>query len=81
MHVAAAVGVPVVGLFGPGEFERFKPWDANHEVVSIGLSCSPCSENCIYNEPRCIKGITVSQVKRSISRMLEFIRQKSAGKL
>lgn len=74
MHVAAAVGVPVVGLFGPGEFERFKPWGVNHEVIGLGLSCSPCSENCIYNEPRCIKGITVSQVKRSISRLLNFFR-------
>lgn len=73
MHVAAAVGVSVVGLFGPGEYERFKPWGTNHEVIHLGLSCNPCSENCLFNEPYCIKGITVSQVKRILSKKLESI--------
>ncbi|MDH5385847.1 MAG: glycosyltransferase, partial [Candidatus Aminicenantes bacterium] len=73
LHVATAAGVPVVGLFGPGEYQRFKPWGANHEAICLGLSCSPCSQNCLFNEPRCIKGITVDQVKRVLSKMLESL--------
>jgi glycogen(starch) synthase len=73
LHVATAAGVSVVGLFGPGEYERFKPWGANHEAICLGLSCSPCSQNCLFDEPRCIKGITVDQVKRVLSKKLESL--------
>ena len=73
LHVAAASGVPVIGLFGPGEYQRFKPWGTGHEAIYLGLSCSPCSENCEFNEPRCIKGISVSQVKKILSEKLRLI--------
>jgi ADP-heptose:LPS heptosyltransferase/glycosyltransferase involved in cell wall biosynthesis len=75
MHVAAASGVPSVGLFGPGEYERFRPWGNGHEVIRLGLSCNPCSENCQFAEARCIKGITVSQVKSVLSKKLGPFRQ------
>lgn len=71
MHVAAAAGVSVVGLFGPGEYERFKPWGVNQEVIHLGLLCNPCSENCKFHEPYCIKGITVSHVKKILSEKLK----------
>ena len=74
MHVAAASGVPSIGLFGPGEYERFRPWGNDHEVIRSGLTCNPCSENCQFAEARCIKGITVSQVKEVLSKKLESIR-------
>jgi len=70
LHVAAASGVPVIGLFGPGEYQRFKPWGTGHEAIYLGLSCSPCSENCLFNEPRCIKGITLGEVKKAVSEKL-----------
>jgi ADP-heptose:LPS heptosyltransferase/glycosyltransferase involved in cell wall biosynthesis len=75
MHVAAASGVPSIGLFGPGEYERFRPWGNGHEVIRLGLSCNPCSENCQFTEARCIKGITVSQVKSVLSKKLGSLRQ------
>jgi len=75
MHVAAATGVSVVALFGAGEYERFKPWGANHEVIRLGLSCYPCYENCKFDEALCTKGITVSQAKEVLSKKLESIRQ------
>jgi len=70
LHVATAAGVPVIGFFGPGEYQRFKPWGENHEAISLGLSCSPCSENCLFYDPRCIKGIAVDQIKKIISKKL-----------
>lgn len=73
MHVAAAAGVCSVGLFGPGEYGRFKPWGSNHEVVHLGFSCNPCSENCKFEEPYCIKEITVSQVKEILYKKLKSI--------
>lgn len=77
LHVAAAAGVPVIGFYGPGEYERFKPWGTGHEAIYLGLSCSPCSENCQFNEPRCIKGISLTHVKKMVSEMLISILARS----
>ncbi|MGB7297510.1 MAG: glycosyltransferase family 9 protein [Candidatus Aminicenantales bacterium] len=70
IHVAVGVGVPVVGFFGPGEYERFKPWGVNHEAVRLGLPCSPCSQDCAFNDPRCIRGISLNRAKEAVSRKL-----------
>ncbi|MEW5901896.1 MAG: glycosyltransferase family 9 protein, partial [Acidobacteriota bacterium] len=71
MHVAAASGVPVVGLFGAGEFERFRPWGFEHAPVRAGLPCSPCSQDCAFSDPRCIRGISLEQAKKAVARLLE----------
>lgn len=42
MHLAAAVGTPVVALFGPTAPWRTGPFGAIHRVVRKGLTCSPC---------------------------------------
>ncbi len=45
MHVAAAVGAPIVALFGPSNALAWGPWtpEAPSAVVRLGLRCSPCS--------------------------------------
>ena len=70
IHVAAGVGIPVVGFFGPGEYERFKPWGVDHEAIRLGLPCSPCSQDCALNDPRCIRGISLDRAKEVIARKL-----------
>ena len=42
MHIAAAVGTPVVALFGPSGDKQWGPWGAGHRVISSGHSCRPC---------------------------------------
>jgi len=56
MHLAAAVGTKVVALFGPTAPWRTGPFGPGHEVVRLGLSCSPCfRRRCPkYPEPRCL---------------------------
>ena len=70
MHVAAGVGVPVVSFFGPGEYERFRPWGIYYEPIRLGLPCSPCSQECAFNDPRCIRGISLERAKEVVARML-----------
>ena len=41
-HLAAAVGTPVVALFGPTDPNNFYPWGVPHRIVRCELSCSPC---------------------------------------
>jgi ADP-heptose:LPS heptosyltransferase len=42
MHLAAAVGVPVVSLWGPGRPDFFAPRVPNHETIYSDFPCSPC---------------------------------------
>jgi heptosyltransferase-2 len=45
MHLATAMGVPVVALFGPSNHLAWGPWTpiGRSAVVRLGLRCSPCS--------------------------------------
>jgi len=68
MHVAAAMGTPVVALFGPTDPRRTGPRGEGHEVVSAGLDCSPCARPCEARE--CMTAITVEQVIAAVDRIL-----------
>ena len=61
MHIAAAVGTPVVALFGPTDPRRTGPYGTGHTVISMKLPCSPCFlKQCPTRE--CMEGITVEEV-------------------
>lgn len=78
MHLAAAVGTPVVGLFGSSCHHRFSPWGANHSVLWSSLPCSPCfeqnhmaqCEQCIFDEVECMRAIGLEQVKSAVTTQL-----------
>lgn len=42
MHLACAMGTPVVALFGPSGEAEWGPWNVPHRVVASGHSCRPC---------------------------------------
>ncbi|MCU0606092.1 MAG: glycosyltransferase family 9 protein [Candidatus Edwardsbacteria bacterium] len=42
MHVAAAVGTPVVAIFGPTIERKNGPWCLRHRTVTAGVPCRPC---------------------------------------
>ncbi|MBZ0303439.1 MAG: hypothetical protein K8J31_27095, partial [Anaerolineae bacterium] len=45
MHLASAVGTPVIALFGPGNAEAWGPWNPGGQIVILRSApeCSPCS--------------------------------------
>ncbi|MCC6850395.1 MAG: glycosyltransferase family 9 protein [Deltaproteobacteria bacterium] len=54
MHMAVAVGTPVVGLFfGPASPFDTGPYAADHVVVHTGALCAPCDHNVTCLEPFC----------------------------
>ena len=58
LHVAEAVGTPVVALFGPTvEAFGFSPWQARSRVFSSSIGCRPCSRHgatpCRYGDKKC----------------------------
>lgn len=64
MHVAAALGKPVVAIFGPTEPRRTGPYHQLQNVVRIDLPCAPCMKSyCTYSKPmECLKGIDLDSV-------------------
>ena len=42
MHVAVAVGTPVIAIYGPTDIRRTAPLGAEHTVIRHELPCSPC---------------------------------------
>ena len=88
MHIAAAVGVPVIELTchpksgSPYSYNspvRFRPWGDNHTIIRPETSIPPCIDECIARYPHCILGITIEKVKEALKRKFtefEFIRSK-----
>jgi len=63
MHLAAALGVPTVALFGPTDSRRTAPAGDGHEVLDRHLWCSPCfRRHCPLLHHRCLRGIGVAEV-------------------
>ena len=61
MHLAAAVGTPVIALFGPTDPARTGPYGKGHTVIRAGLPCSPCLlKKCPTK--KCMEEITPVQV-------------------
>ena len=49
MHLAAALGVPLVAMFGPTSPARTGPYRRDPSVVRLDLVCSPCfSRTCVH---------------------------------
>jgi lipopolysaccharide heptosyltransferase I len=79
MHVAAALGTPVVALFGPTEPCRTGPYRQLDHVLQLNLPCVPCLKaRCAYVKPfECLRAIPPSAVFDAVQRRLAAIA--SAG--
>ncbi len=73
MHVAAAMGTPVVALFSGRDYPgRWDPHGDHHEVLRKPIECSPClAEDCPrHDEPECMRRIEVRDVMAAVSRVI-----------
>ena len=76
MHIAAALGTPVVALFGPTDPELTGPYGRGHVVIRKNLDCSPCLRRpCIEGKPVCMETITVEEVVKAVRATLEIPKQ------
>ncbi len=71
MHVGAAVGTPVVALFGSTPPLVTGPWGEGHKVVRKDVPCSPCWKRVCPTDHRCMDLITVDEVEEVASKKLE----------
>jgi predicted lipopolysaccharide heptosyltransferase III len=73
-HMAAAVGVPSVVIFGSSNTAHWRPWAKAHaEVVVEEMECQPCHGYFCekFEQPECIKRVPVERVLGSIARVLK----------
>jgi lipopolysaccharide heptosyltransferase II len=74
MHVAAALGKPVVGIFGPTNPRRTGPYrQIDRALQRQDLPCIPCMKPyCTYSEPlACLRGISAQEVANEVLVRLE----------
>ncbi|WP_231998116.1 lipopolysaccharide heptosyltransferase II [Helicobacter cinaedi] len=81
MHIATALKVPIVAIFGPTDINETAPYTPTHTEQSIALlhadlPCSPCKKReCPLKHHNCMKLISPQEVITSTLRVLE-INQK-----
>ncbi len=71
MHLAAAMGCPVVALFGPTAPWRTGPYGPGHAVIRQEMACSPCfKKKCEHLS--CMRDITVDRVFGVVEQRLDL---------
>jgi len=77
MHLAAAVGTPVVAIFGPTDPSRVGPYGAGHLVLRKETDCSRCTRRACIRDALCMKAIGVGEVFEAVRAVVN----RSKGKL
>lgn len=70
MHLAAALGKPLVAIYGPTNAARTGPYHRPESVARLDLDCSPCYLKRLKDCPhghKCLKGLTPEVVCRQVS--------------
>jgi lipopolysaccharide heptosyltransferase II len=77
LHLAVAVGIPTIHLYGPVAPAKFGPWGdpARHAVLATSWPCAPCDRldwaPDVLEQHRCMADITPEQVLSAAQRLLE----------
>ena len=84
MHIAAALGKPIVTLYGPTTPALgFSPYGVAWEEASVAsLGCRPCHahgpERCPLSHWRCMRELRPEQVAQAVARLLRATRGADA---
>lgn len=71
MHAAAALGKPIVALFGPTEPRRTGPYGQLQNVLQLDLPCSPCLKSTCHFEKlnECLRGLSPAAVFERVKKI------------
>jgi len=75
LHLACAVGAPVVALFGPTEPARNGPFAAEDVVIRKMPPCAPCYSRSCARHAGVMDGIVVAEVLAAAERRLALARE------
>lgn len=81
VHVASALGVPVLGLFGPNSPALYGPLSAGSVSFYDAPPCSPCITNFNYKTSRCRNPVCIAaiEVEEVLSAALLLLAARRAG--
>ncbi len=73
MHIAAALQIPLIALFGPTDYRETSPWKAqNAFLLSLNLSCSPCKRRtCPLGHHACMEILQADSVLAHVEKVLD----------
>lgn len=71
MHVAGAVGVPVVAVFGSTDPKGTAPMTSNQTIIQHKVACSPCFLRECPIDHRCMERVPVKDVRDAAARWLQ----------
>ncbi|RKQ61988.1 heptosyltransferase-2 [Vogesella indigofera] len=72
MHVAAALHIPLVALYGSSSPDFTPPLSDHAEIVNLNLDCSPCFERtCPYQHMRCLEDMLPERVLQACLKQLD----------
>lgn len=74
MHLAAAVGTPVVAVFGPSSSEKYHPYGTPYRVLEADLACRPCDYvHCAQGENLCLQSIPTESITEAAWALLDRV--------
>ena len=71
MHIAAALNVPLVAVYGSSDPLHTPPLSENAKIERLGLDCSPCfKRECPFGHYRCLKDLPPERIVDSLNSLL-----------
>ncbi len=71
MHMASALNIPLVAVFGPTHPIRTGPYQGEYEIINSEQDCSPCfKRRCIYGHIKCMNDISAEEITKSAIKLL-----------
>lgn len=74
MHIAAALGVPLVAVFGPTDWRKTSPWTPRARVVRVDVDCAPCRVRECDRGHECMLGVTAEMVVSAARDLMAEVR-------
>ncbi len=71
LHLAVAIGAPTVGIFGPGNKEKWAPRGSRHSIFTKDMECSPCTHygytitHCLGRYP-CMRELNIEELLQCV---------------
>jgi ADP-heptose:LPS heptosyltransferase len=80
-HLAAALGVPTIALFGPSDPRRWSPQGKCVSILRHPIECAPCSVTAMKScgHRNCLCALKPSEVIRELKALREQIRLDKVG--
>jgi len=78
LHIAGAVGTPVLAIFGPTDYRGWGPRGPRDVIVHNRTECWPCGRReCGHH--RCMTGLAAGEVIRAAADLLAAIKERRGG--